>query len=144
MLFYICNTSHIAGRRLISSLPAHIQNNSTSFDVNTWQWQFDSAVRSFIYQPSPTDGWSLLKYCLALRAAGPSQSILCPWAQALHMCNAVHMLYTSDGTSVPTQSRSASFSARAASEYISLSCSTHTRLTGPACCSRYNHHQSKS
>lgn len=51
-------TSHTAGRMLISFLPVWIQNNSTGFDVNTWQWEPDSAVCSFIYQLSPITCWS--------------------------------------------------------------------------------------
>lgn len=42
---------------LISFLPEQIQNTSTGFDVNTWQWESDSTVCSFIYQLSPSDCW---------------------------------------------------------------------------------------
>lgn len=49
---------HTAGRILISFLPARIQNNSSGFDVSTWQREYDSAVCSFIYQLSPINCWS--------------------------------------------------------------------------------------
>lgn len=42
---------------LISFLQVRIQNNSTGFDVKTWQWESDSVVCSFMYRLSPVNCW---------------------------------------------------------------------------------------